>query len=265
MRGLFLRYDDPAVTPRAGVRLRLAGAAVAYDLIAPIRCEPLPADGERALRASLGPDPLRADADPQEAVRRLAATRAPVGAALLDQAVWAGVGNAWRAELLFLAGLDPNRRDVGPRAGRVLWDLAVRYLTLGRDAGQVISDPTAPDERWVYKRQACRRCGAPVWVWELAAAQPTPARSTSPEHERPISRRPDRKDMPPAPCVRGLCPAGRDWRTCCQRPCRYLSGHLERRACRPLIREVTQPGRNSHLVVFCEDYRSGRDDPRPRQ
>ncbi|PWR12805.1 hypothetical protein DKT69_22885 [Micromonospora sicca] len=46
-------------------------------------------------------------------------------------------------------------------------DLAVRYLTLGRDAGQVISDPTAPDERWVYKRQACRRCGAPVRVWEL--------------------------------------------------------------------------------------------------
>src|SRR5689334_821322 len=53
LRGLFLRYDDPAVPPRPGTRLRLAAPAVAYDLIAPIRCEPLPAEAERALRASL--------------------------------------------------------------------------------------------------------------------------------------------------------------------------------------------------------------------
>lgn len=167
MRGLFLRYDDPAVPPRTGVRLRLAGPAVAYDLIAPVRCEPLAADAERALRASLGPDPLRADADPGEAVRRLVAARAAVGAALLDQAVWAGIGNAWRAELLFLAGLDPDARDVGPDAARRLWNLATRFLALGRDAGQVVSDPDAPDERWVYKRAACRRCGAPVRTWQL--------------------------------------------------------------------------------------------------
>ncbi|MBM0258861.1 DNA-formamidopyrimidine glycosylase family protein, partial [Micromonospora sp. 4G55] len=51
MRGLFLRHDDPTVAPRGGVRLRLAGTRVAYDLIAPIRCEPLSADDERALRA----------------------------------------------------------------------------------------------------------------------------------------------------------------------------------------------------------------------
>ncbi|XTZ13468.1 Fpg/Nei family DNA glycosylase [Micromonospora echinospora] len=167
MRGLFLRYDDPTAAPRTGARLRLAGDAVAYDLIAPIRCEPLPADGERALRDSLGPDPLRADADPAEAVRRLAAVRGAVGVAVLDQAVWAGIGNAWRAELLFLAGLDPDTRGVEAQTARRLWDLAVRYLALGRDAGQVVSDPTAPDERWVYKRPACRRCGAHVRVWEL--------------------------------------------------------------------------------------------------
>ena len=39
----------------------------------------------------------------------------PVGAAVLDQGVWAGIGNAWRAELLFLAGLDPGR--AGHRGG----------------------------------------------------------------------------------------------------------------------------------------------------
>ncbi|MFI6263732.1 DNA-formamidopyrimidine glycosylase family protein [Micromonospora sp. NPDC051006] len=169
MRGLFLRHDDPAVPPRGGVRLRLAGERVAYDLIAPIRCEPLPADGERALRASLGPDPLRADADPAEAVRRMSAAGGAIGAAVLDQATWAGIGNAWRAELLFLAGLDPDARGIGPAPARRLWELAVRYLALGRDAGQVVSDPTTPDERWVYKRDECRRCGAPVRRWQLAA------------------------------------------------------------------------------------------------
>ncbi|MBM0257424.1 Fpg/Nei family DNA glycosylase, partial [Micromonospora sp. 4G55] len=113
------------------------------------------------------PDPLRADADAAEAVRRLVAVRGAVGAAVLDQAVWAGIGNAWRAELLFLAGLDPDARSVGSEPARRLWELAVRYLALGRDTGQVVSDPAAPDERWVYKRQACRRCGAPVRVWQL--------------------------------------------------------------------------------------------------
>ncbi|MFI7606534.1 DNA-formamidopyrimidine glycosylase family protein [Micromonospora sp. NPDC049366] len=169
MRGLFLRHADPAVPPRGGVRLRLATDAVAYDLIAPIRCEPLPDDGVRALRASLGPDPLRADADADEAVRRLAATGGAVGAAVLDQSIWAGIGNAWRAELLFLAGLDPDTRRPGPDVARRLWDLAVRYLALGRDAGQVVSDPDRPDERWVYKRETCRRCGVPVRRWELGA------------------------------------------------------------------------------------------------
>ncbi|MFD0687825.1 Fpg/Nei family DNA glycosylase [Actinomadura fibrosa] len=168
MRGLFLRYDDPATPPRGGTRLRLATADAAFDLIAPSRCEALDEPELAALRASLGPDPLRDDADEAEAVRRMAAARVPVGAAILDQAVWAGVGNAWRAELLFVTGLHPAARGLGPGGASRLWEAAVRYMALGRDAGQVVSDPSAPDERWVYKRETCRRCGAPVRSWQLA-------------------------------------------------------------------------------------------------
>jgi endonuclease-8 len=40
-------------------------------------------------------------------------------------------------------------------------------MALGRDAGQVVSDPTAPDERWVYERESCRSCGAPVRTGEV--------------------------------------------------------------------------------------------------
>ncbi|MFF4128973.1 DNA-formamidopyrimidine glycosylase family protein [Microbispora rosea] len=194
MRGLFLRYDDPAAEPRKGTRLRLATGEAAFDLIAPARCEPMDERALAALRAATGPDPLRPDplrpdtapatardtvretvretvrdTVREEAVRRLLAARTPVGAAVLDQSVWSGIGNAWRAELLFLTGLDPGARDIGAEAAGRLWDTAVHYLALGRDAGQVVSDPGAPDERWVYKRERCRRCGAAVRTWTLAS------------------------------------------------------------------------------------------------
>ncbi len=163
MRGLFLRYPDPTAPPRGGVRLRLAGP-VAWDLIAPTTCELLDAAGTARVLGPLGPDPLRDDATQEQAVSRLLAARGPVGAALVDQTVWAGVGNAWRAELLFLARLDPSApvASLSPEQAAHLWQLTARHLALGRDAGQVVSDPTAPDERWVYKRDTCRSCGAPV-------------------------------------------------------------------------------------------------------
>ena len=163
MRGLFLRYPDPATPPRAGVRLRLAGP-VAWDLVAPSTCELLDAAGVARVHAGLGPDPLRADADPDDAVRRLRAARGPVAAAVVDQAVWAGVGNAWRAELLFLERLDPAvpAAALSPERARGLWDRTAALMELGAQAGQVVSDPSAPDERWVYKRETCRSCGAAV-------------------------------------------------------------------------------------------------------
>ncbi|MCW2613272.1 MAG: formamidopyrimidine-DNA glycolase [Frankiales bacterium] len=166
LRGVLLRHDDPSVPPRGGVRLRLAAADVAWDLIAPTTCELL--DDTAPLLARLGPDPLRGDADPDEAVRRLRAFRGPVGGALLDQGVWAGLGNAWRAELLFLEGLAPDRPAGAVGDPRALWERTCVLLALGRDAGQVVSDPDAPDERWVYKRPTCRSCGAAVRTAQLA-------------------------------------------------------------------------------------------------
>ena len=163
MRGLFLRYPDPSVAPKGGVRLRLAGP-VAWDLIAPTTCELLDAAGIARVVQGLGPDPLRDDATTEQAVARLVAARGPVAAAIVDQSVWAGVGNAWRAELLFLAGLDPTTpaRSLSQEQAVGLWALTTRWMALGRDAGQVVSDADAPDERWVYKRDTCRSCGAPV-------------------------------------------------------------------------------------------------------
>lgn len=169
MRGLFLRYPDPDTAPRAGVRLRLRTADVAWDLIAPSTCELLDPAGHERLIGALGPDPLGPD-EPDRAVAALRSFRGVVGAALLDQSVWAGIGNAWRAELLYLARLHPSTpcRDLGADQARDLWALTRTLLAAGRDAGQVVSDPDAPDERWVYKRASCRGCGAAVATAQIA-------------------------------------------------------------------------------------------------
>ena len=173
MRGLFLRHPDPSAPPRPSARLRLTGTRAAYDLIAPTRCEVLNPAQTDALLAGLGPDPLQSDAGSpaveDEAVRRVRATRAAVGAALLDQAVWAGLGNAWRAELLYLARIDPAlpAAALEEEQARRLWREACRLMELGAQHGLVVSDPDAPDERWVYKRETCRGCGAPVRAWQL--------------------------------------------------------------------------------------------------
>lgn len=168
LRGFFLRTDDLTLPPRAATRLRLAGESAAFSLVAPSRCEALDDRARDELLASLGPDPLReGPAARDEAARRLVGGRGVVGAALLDQSRWSGIGNGWRAELLFLAGIAPDRRVDEAEAG-ALWDLACHHLALGLEAGQLVSDASAPDERWVYKRTTCRRCGGPVESSTLA-------------------------------------------------------------------------------------------------
>jgi endonuclease-8 len=56
----------------------------------------------------LGPDLLGPSFDLSEALRRLTLRRArPLGEALMDQSVLAGVGNVWKSELCFTLRLDP--------------------------------------------------------------------------------------------------------------------------------------------------------------
>ena len=62
---------------------------------------------EPTLVGHLGPDLLGPDWDPDEAVRRLAASGADIGSALLDQTNLAGIGTLYAAESLFLERLNP--------------------------------------------------------------------------------------------------------------------------------------------------------------
>jgi endonuclease-8 len=129
--------------------------------------EVLPTAAERTAVGHLGPDLLGPDWDPAEAERRLRADPArPVGEALLDQRNLAGVGNIYKAETLFLRGVDPWR-PVGEVAGlTALVALARRLLDANKERAGIVTTGVARrgEETWVYGRagRPCRRCGTPV-------------------------------------------------------------------------------------------------------
>ena len=49
----------------------------------------------------LGPDPLRQDADGERLWEKMRKSKKPIGGILMDQTCVAGIGNIYRAEILF--------------------------------------------------------------------------------------------------------------------------------------------------------------------
>jgi endonuclease-8 len=179
--GKFRVHRGPDAPPPVGeVRMRLAGPDATIDLAGPTACE-LGTEAERdSVVARLGPDPLRRDARPQVAIDRLAASKQPIGALLLDQRMLCGVGNVYRAEALFVNGIDPRRpgRDTSADELRALWDTVAAMLRQGVKDNRIITidrnEFPVPrgkhrrgDTTYVYHRDICLRCGTPVLTVEL--------------------------------------------------------------------------------------------------
>lgn len=178
MRGKWLRFSPATGSAMPQVRLRLAAPPeVAWDLVAPTRCEVFDRPAKASLITRLGPDPLRSDADPLEARRRIASFSGSVGAALLDQSVVAGVGNVFRAEALHACRIAPTRpaRALSADELDALWLVLVDMMSRALDEGRIITADaedrlSLPEEesRRVYKRSACFDCGTPIEVREVS-------------------------------------------------------------------------------------------------
>ncbi|PWN04550.1 DNA glycosylase [Nocardioides silvaticus] len=172
------------VPPPVGeVRLRLVrtdGKAYA-DLRGATTCALVTTAERDAVVARIGPDPLRADADPALAWARISRSSAPIGTLLMDQSVVAGVGNVYRAELLFRHRIHPLRPGRTLRAGQwqAMWDDLVVLMNEGVRTGVIDTvrpehtpeamgrAPRADDhggEVYVYRRtgQPCHVCGRAV-------------------------------------------------------------------------------------------------------
>ena len=98
--------------------------------------------------AALGPDPLRADADPMKAWARIRRSNRPIGDLLMDQTVLAGVGNVYRNEVLFRHRIHPLRPGKTLRVGQfqAIWAGPGRADGRGRPDG-FASTPSATSTR----------------------------------------------------------------------------------------------------------------------
>lgn len=183
------RSDDiPFPPPPVGaVRLRIETDHAVADLRGPTACEVLTPEGALEVAQRLGPDPLvdkgkKAQAEFQQ---RLRATRRPVGLVLMDQAVVSGIGNVYRAEILFRHRLNPYQpaSSVSEELAATLWRDWARLLADGVKTGVMLTREdldakgraqalrSAQHRYWVYKRegQPCRVCGGAVAMDLMAA------------------------------------------------------------------------------------------------
>ncbi|MFK0280122.1 Fpg/Nei family DNA glycosylase [Streptomyces sp. NPDC090499] len=180
--------DAPAPPATDTVRLRLADPTAYVDLRGPTTCALITGAEKTAVHARLGPDPLRADADPDAAYRRISRSRTTVAALLMDQKVIAGVGNVYRAEVLFRHGIDPYRagRDITPAEWDGIWADLVGLMHEGvrnnridtvrpEHSPEAMGRPPRVDDHggevYVYRRATlpCHLCGSEIRTAGLAA------------------------------------------------------------------------------------------------
>ncbi|TDD92281.1 Fpg/Nei family DNA glycosylase [Saccharopolyspora karakumensis] len=186
--GTFTESELPIAEPRGQVRMRIVGPTHFTDLRGPTKCELLTPDEVAAVRERLGPDPLRTDAEPERAWARISKSRTSIAALLMDQKILAGVGNVYRAEVLFRHRIPPMTpgRDLGRQRWELIWADLVELMADGVKVGRI--DTVRPEhlpeatgraprqdrhggEVYVYRRAGmpCLICGGEVLTTDLAA------------------------------------------------------------------------------------------------
>ena len=129
--------------PVGQVRLRLLTDTAVADLRGPTAGEVFTPEQVERLLAKIGPDPMHDKGKKAEDrfVQRVMKSSTPIGLQLMDQSVVAGIGNIYRAELLFRARLNPHApgKAIPERALRRLWKDWAHLLAIGVETGQMMT------------------------------------------------------------------------------------------------------------------------------
>jgi endonuclease-8 len=211
------RTGEPWGKPRAAHKIRAILAnrdwtTIGHDLG---MLDLVATDREDTLVGHLGPDVLGPGWDQAEAVRRLGAVPGrPVGEALLDQRVLAGVGTFFMSEVLFLRGVSPWTPVTDAGDLDALVDLVHRLLLVNveRAVQSTTGDLRPGRQQYVHARSGrpCRRCGGAVRVAPVGTApqerpafycprcQPGPAPTDDGRPQAPLGAR-DRRRPGPRP------------------------------------------------------------------
>lgn len=156
--------------PRTRARIVLTADDVVAACFSPMLAELLtPAELRGNLRLTrLGPDALAPEFAAAAALSRLRARgEQEIGVAIADQKALAGIGNVYKSEVLFLAGVNPfalvEALDDRTLDRIVATSVAQLKRNVSRSERRTTS-PLAPGRLWVYARggEPCRRCGDTV-------------------------------------------------------------------------------------------------------
>ncbi|WP_375407158.1 Fpg/Nei family DNA glycosylase [uncultured Amnibacterium sp.] len=154
--------------PVGAVRVRLLTETAVADLRGPTACEVFDPQQVEKLLAKLGPDPMHDASRTAENrfVQRVLKSSTPIGLQLMDQSVVAGIGNIYRAELLFRARLNPHApgKTVPEAALRRLWKDWAHLLAIGVETGQMLTRADLKTEQ--DYRRALRSRGERHYVYK---------------------------------------------------------------------------------------------------
>ncbi|MEM8667251.1 MAG: DNA-formamidopyrimidine glycosylase family protein [Planctomycetota bacterium] len=179
--GKFRQHEAPAPNPVGQVRMRMAGADHTLDLTGPTTCRVIDQEVRDEVIAKLGPDPL-AGGRSTGVWKKIQTSPKPIGALLLDQTIVAGVGNIFRAEVLFEVGLDPQTpgNELKKESFDKLWRSLCKMMRTGlkygriisvtaREAGMPLAKLPSKERFRIYGKTECPRCGGAISVPEIAA------------------------------------------------------------------------------------------------
>ncbi len=180
-REKILKRGEALPTPTPATRMRLLAPLAVVDLSGPTACEVLDQEAVDAILDRLGPDLLNPKADSNLVFEIFRRRATPIGALLMDQSIVSGIGNIFRAEILYLCGIHPQTpaEDLTQKQLGQIWRESVRLMRIGVKVGRIVTVPLSGlkkpvdkltrDERFnVYKRKVCKNCGAKVMSVKLA-------------------------------------------------------------------------------------------------
>jgi formamidopyrimidine-DNA glycosylase len=178
MAGNWAVYEDPTSAPEPSNtnRLRLEHAELVADLSA-MTVQHGGMNLYTAKRAKLGEDPLREDADEKRLWSRVQVSKKSIGALIMDQSYFTGPGNIYRCEILFKAGVNPEKKgkDLEEDEFKRIWYHTVALLQRGYETGSILTvDPEEAKalgkpkmRRYIYNTSICPRCGSSIKSWSI--------------------------------------------------------------------------------------------------
>jgi DNA-formamidopyrimidine glycosylase len=158
------------------VRARFSSSKAILELRGPTVCEVLNESEVAKVEKRLGPDPLNPDPRGKHKARfveKVLGSKISIGQLLMNQHVVSGIGNVYRAELLFRAGISPHTagNQLPRELAEALWDDSVKLMKVGVKTSFMITRdelftkrPSKSERNWVYKRegQPCRACDSKI-------------------------------------------------------------------------------------------------------